>query len=518
MSADPAAHGSVALGLDLGTSSAKVCALDERDRVLGIQSEPYPSIVPQPAWAEQDPALWLPAIARACRRLMQGCGLVPEQVRGLAVSSAAHIGVMLDAAGQPLRPALLWHDQRSQAESRRLSDAAGDEIFAIGNNWPTPTWTLAHLAWIRAHDAQAWSKMRHLLLSKDYLGYQLTGQMASDPAAAVSALLFDVHTGDWSQRLCDLAGIERSRLAPVLPVGAQIGSLLAEPAALLGLASGTPVYNGTMDSTAETLSAGVRTEGECVIRLASAGGIHGISSPARVHPKLISYPYPVAPYWMSQAGTNTCASAVAWACSLMTGDSTDGGAGGASAGSADLGDAPDFVAWSALAEQAPAGSNGLFFHPYLAGERCPYWDPDLRASFVGLGLHHRRSDLARAVYEGTAYSLRDALSVMQGAGFRLGKVRLLGGGAKSRIWTEIVSAVLNTPVQAAPLADSSVGAALLAQIGMQLHRSAADIPADIASAGSRQFSPPAGLVEQYALGFERYCKIQQQLAGVYQTD
>jgi xylulokinase len=514
MSADPAARGAVALGLDLGTSSAKVCALDERGRLLGLQSEPYPSIVPQTAWAEQDPTLWLPAIGRACRRLMQACTLVPAQVRGLAISSAAHIGVMLDAAGQPLRPALLWHDQRSQAESRRLADEAGDKIFAIGNNWPTPTWTIAHLAWIRAHDAQAWSRMRHLLLSKDYLAYQLTGQIASDPAAAVSALLFDVHTGDWSQPLCELAGLDRSRLAPVLPVGARIGSLLAEPAALLGLATGTAVYNGTMDSTAETLSAGVRTEGECVVRLASAGGIHGISSPARVHPKLISYPYPVAPYWMSQAGTNTCASAVAWACSLMTGGGTEGGTGGAT----DRSDAPDFAAWSALAEQAPAGSNGLFFHPYLAGERCPYWDPQLRASFVGLGLHHQRSDLARAVYEGTAYSLRDALSVMQGAGFRLGNVRLLGGGAKSRIWTEIVSAVLNTPVQAAPLADSSLGAALLAQVGMQVYRSSADIPTDIASAKSRQFSPPAGLVEQYASGFERYSKIQQQLAGVYQAD
>ena len=492
-------RGFLALGMDVGTSSGKVCAVDERGRVLGLESEGYPTRVPQPAWAEQDASLWLPALGRACGRLLERIGAKPAEIRGVAITSAAHIGVLLDAHDRPLRPALLWHDQRSQAEARALAAEAGDEIFKIGNNWPTATWTLSHLKWIRRQDPDAWKRTHHLLLSKDYVAFQMTGRRVSDPAAAVSALLLDVHTGNWSDRLCALADVPASWLPEVLPIAGEIGPLLPEPAAILGLVAGTRVFNGTMDSTAETFSAGVRREGECVIRLASAGGIHGISSPARTHPKLISYPYPVAPFWLSQAGTNTCASAVSWACATLTGD----------------GENPDFAAWSTLAEEAPPGSNGLYFHPYLAGERCPYWDGDLRASFIGLGLNHRRSDLARAVYEGTTYALRDALGVLQERGFELSSVRLLGGGAKSRLWRQLVASVLDSPVQVAPLADSSAGAALLALVGLGAYANAAEAPCVVSSDDAPVILPEPDLRAFYEERFYRYRDIQRLLSQIY---
>jgi xylulokinase len=487
--------------MDVGTSSAKVCALDANGRVLGLECEGYPTHTPQPAWAEQDPCVWLPALGRACGRLIARLGARPEQVQALAITSAAHIGVLLDDADQPIRPAILWHDQRSQADARSLAEEAGAEIFATGNNWPTATWTLSHLAWIRRHDPEAWNRTRHILLSKDYVAFQMTGRMASDPAAAVSALLLDAGTGAWSDRLCALVGISRSMLPELLPIAGEIGPLLSAPAAVLGLAAGTRVFNGTMDSTAETFSAGVRREGECVIRLASAGGIHGISSPPRCHPKLISYPYPVAPFWLSQAGTNTCASAVSWACSLFAGDA----------------DNPDYAAWSALAETAPAGSNDLFFHPYLAGERCPYWDGDLRASFVGLGLHHRRSDIARAVYEGTTFALRDALGVLREQGFVLNSVRLVGGGAKSRAWSQIVASVFDCPVQAAPLADSSTGAALFALIGLGVYATPSCVPALEPTADMPRYVPHAGHRALYDDAFERYRTIQKHMSDIYHS-
>jgi len=486
--------------MDVGTSSAKVCAVDSDGRALGLESEGYPTIVPHPAWAEQDPDLWLPALAKACRRLLKRLSIRTDRVKALAITSAAHIGVLLDGSGRPLRPAILWSDQRSQSEARSLADAAGEEIFAIGNNWPTATWTLSHLAWIQRHDPGAWKSTRHVLLSKDYVAFQMTGRMASDPAAAVSALLFDVASGDWSDRLCALAGLSPSTLPEILPIAGEIGTLLPEVAATLGLSPGTRVFNGTMDSTAETFSAGVRQGGECVIRLASAGGIHGISSPPRTHPKLISYPYPVEPFWLSQAGTNTCASAVSWACSLFAGDSEN----------------PDFAAWSALAETAPPGSNGLFFHPYLAGERCPYWDGDLRASFVGLGLHHSRSDVARSVYEGTTFALRDALSVLQERGFVLSNVRLVGGGARSRLWSQLVASILNCPVQAAPLADSSTGAALLALMGLGIHATPPGGTGE-ASEGGPLYLPEGELRERYDDAFERYRAIQKCMTGIYHS-
>ena len=489
------------LGLDVGTSSGKVCALDCAGRFLGMESEGYPTLVPHPAWAEQDAGQWLPALGTACRRLLARLGLSGSRAQGVAITSAAHIGVLLDAEFRPLRPSFLWHDQRSQNEARALAEQAGEEIFAIGNNWPTATWTLPHLAWIRTHEPRIWEKVRHVLLSKDYLAFQLTGRMAGDPAAAVSALLLDAKTNDWSDRLCGLAGITRSMLPEVLPIGAEIGPLLPEAAAVLGLAANVRVFNGTMDSTAETFSAGVREEGECVIRLASAGGIHGISYPPRVHPKLISYPYPVQPYWLSQAGTNTCASAVAWACSLFT---------------APEGQEPDFAAWTALAEQAPPGSNGLLFHPYLAGERCPYWDGDLRASFTGLGLHHGRSDLARAVYEGTVFALRDALGVLEEQGFVLRRVSLVGGGARSALWCRLVSTVLDCPVRPTPQADSSAGAGLMALTGLGMFSSLAEVPPELFADGTTPaILPERDRVAFYRDSFEHYRMAQRHLSAIY---
>ncbi|PKU22706.1 xylulokinase [Telmatospirillum siberiense] len=489
------------LGLDVGTSSAKVCVLDFGGQLLGGENATYPTIVPKPAWAEQEPDAWLPALGTACRRLLGRLGLDGANARGLAITSAAHIGVLLDGHGHVLRPAILWNDQRSKVESEELSLRHGEKIFGLANNWPAPTWTLSHLLWIARNDPAVWNKVRHFLLSKDYIAYRLTGRMASDPAAAVSALLYDVKTQDWSAWLAALAGLPDGALPEILPISAPIGPLSPEGVDLLGLSQKTIVFNGTMDSTAETFSAGVRREGECVIRLASAGGIHGISASPRAHPKLISYPYPIAPFWLSQAGTNTCASAVAWARQLLQGGDTN---------------EPDFDAWTRLAEQAPAGANGLLFHPYLAGERCPYWDGSLRASFIGLGLNHGKADLARAVYEGTAYALRDALGVLEAQGFSLSRVKLVGGGARSALWCQTVSNVLACPAQAVPEADSSVGAALLALVGLGVFADAAEVPAGLCTPDlAPQLVPDERRRSAYDDAFALYQEVQAKLAPIY---
>lgn len=485
------------LGLDLGTSSAKVSALAPDGRLLGQESEPYPTHVPQPGRAEQDPGDWLPAIAAATRRLLAGAGLRGGDALALAISSAAHIGILLDGAGRPLRRALLWSDQRSAEEAAELGAAHGAEIFAIGRNWPTTTWTLPHLAWIARHDPGARARCVRILLSKDHLTLLLTGEAVTDPATAVSALLYDPERAAWSERLCGLAGIAPALLPQVRPVGAEIGPLTAGAAEALGLTTRVRVFNGTLDSTAETFAAGVLDDTACVLRLASAGGLHLVSRGARPDPKLISYPYPIEPYWLSQAGTNTCATAVSWAARLLAG-----------------GEEVDFGHWDDLAAGAPAGADGLLFHPYLAGERCPYWDPRLRASFTGLSLGHGRSHMARAVYEGTAFSLRDAASAFGGRERAVRTLRLVGGGTRSRLWCEIVAAVFDRPAEPVTEANSSIGAAMLALLG--LGASADEVAA--ARARHRQGGPAieatAETRDLYAAAFERYRAAQPHLAAM----
>lgn len=485
----------VALGLDIGTSSAKVCAVDLNGMILGMEAEPYPTSLPQPGWVEQNADDWMVALGRSCRRLLTRLGLRPGDVLGLSITSAAHIGVLLDQNGKVLRPSLLWNDQRSKLESAELATQHGQFVFERGNNWPTTTWTLPHLAWIRRHDRESWQKMRYLLLSKDYITYRLTGRMITDPAAAVSALLYDVHLNGWSRDICDLIELPMKVLPEVAPIGAEIGTVTLEAAEVLGVKPATPVFNGTMDSIAETFSAVVRTEQQCIIRLASAGGIHAISRTFTPHPKLISYPYLQEGYWLSQAGTATCAAAIHWAKDVFF---SSGGV--------------DFDAWSKLAEKSLPGANGVMFHPYLAGERCPYWDPDLRGSFIGIGLHNKTSDMARAVYEGTAYSLLDAFSILEEQGFAPSEIGLVGGGAKSLLWCQTIADVFGFPVTPMPQADSSYGGALICLSGFGVDICEKRAPPSVTNP---TIDPDNNLRAFHDGKFDQYCFAQRQLSEIY---
>ena len=492
------AAGRFVLGLDLGSSSGKVCALDTAGHVLGSESESYATVSPRPSWAEQDPAVWLKSLGIASKRLLARLGLRGEDALGLAVTCAAHIAVLLDADGKVLRNAILWSDQRSTHEAKAIAASMGPEVLRISNNWPTATWTLAHLAWLKEHEPHILGRARHILLSKDYIAFLLTGRLATDPSAAVSAMLMDVHGSAWSRPLCGLAGIDEDVLPEILPTAAEIGKLTRWGAETLGLSENARVFNGSMDSTAETFAAGVRDSGQFVIRLASAGGLHVIADPALARRNLISYPYCGGPFWLSQAGTNTCASAVAWSREILSSAETS----------------MDFSAWSELASQSPAGANGVMFHPYLSGERCPYWDADLRASFNGLSLHAKKSDLARAVYEGTAYALRDAASVIEAEGLRVHEVKVVGGGAHSPVWIQMIANVFDCPVL--PLhADSSVGAGLYALVGLGEFSGFGQVPQNVVTPETpEEVLPEANQRTFFRDQLERYRFIQAHVAAI----
>ncbi len=300
------------IGIDLGTSSCKVCAVDVSGRPLGTRSAGFPTVTPRAGWAEQDPERWAPAVTQATRQLLSESSFSPERIGGISLSSAAHIAVLLDAEGCPLRNAILWYDQRSQNEVDELRSRQGDEIFRQSHNRVSPTWTLPQLLWIRRQEGDLWSKMRRVFLSKDYLSSWLTGRQTTDPATALSSMLFDPEAGRWSERLLEPLGLPPEALPQVLPSTAPVGSLTATAAQELGIPAGVPVINGTLDSAAETYGAGVVRAGDCLLRLATAGGIHLVVDGPRPHPGLITYPHPLPPLWYSQAGTNSCTSALHW--------------------------------------------------------------------------------------------------------------------------------------------------------------------------------------------------------------
>ena len=494
------------LGIDLGTSGCKACAVDAAGRVAAEGSVGYPTSSPQPGWAEQDPADWIGAVVEAVGKLTESGAVAPTDVAGLALSCAAHIGVLLDEHDQPLRPAILWSDQRSHQEVAELERECGDEVFQLTHQRVSTTWTLPHLVWVRRHEPDVWSQVRRVLLSKDYLLWWLTGRRVTDPATAVSAQLYDARAGQWSERLCGLAELTTDMLPQIVPPTDVAGTLTDAVAKKLGLPPATPVVVGTLDSAAETYGAGVDQPGQCLLRVATAGGAHLVLPEPHPHPRLITYPHPRQPLWYSQAGTSSCASAVRWAIDCFSSDGT-----------------LSFEDWDRLAASAPAGCEGLMFHPYLAGERCPYWNPDLRASFVGATAAHGTAHFARAVYEGTACSIRDALSALAELGIGPAPFVAVGGGTASGIWMQILADVLDRPLDIAPAADSSYGAALLGLEGLGLRAKSeapehAEQPTGDKSSVARRYAPRETESAAYDQLFERYRRVQQALAPLYGTD
>lgn len=487
----------IALGIDIGTGGCKVYAVDDRGHTIGRAGADYPMQTPQPGWVEQNPLDWVRALARTTRDLLAGASIRSGEIAGVALSSAAHIAVLLDDAGVPTRNALLWSDQRSRAEAEELAATTGEEITRCTHNHVSTTWTLPHLLWIRRNDPQAWHRTKRVLLSKDYLAFRLTGRMVTDPATALSSLLFDARAQRWSDMLCDVAGISPDQLPELVPPDAVIGNVTPEAARLSGLPRGAPVVCGTLDSAAETYGAGVAAPGQMLLRLASAGGIHLVLDQPRAHSKLITYPHPVSPFWFAQAGTSTCATSVKWAIRTFA---------------QDLG--TSFERWDDLAAAAPPGSEGLLFHPYLAGERCPHWDASLRASFVGMTLRHTLGHFARAVYEGTALSIRDALSVLDALDARSEVLTVVGGGTRSALWLRIVCDCLGLPLNVAPHSDSSYGAALLGLVALGIFDRPADALAKISMTTS-QMTPTRENHRLYDRLFDTYRDVHVKLAPVH---
>lgn len=487
----------VVLGIDLGTSSCKVVLVTGAGAVLGDAREAYPTAAPGPAWAEQHPADWVQAVTTAVRRVLAESGCAPTAVAGVALTSAAHIGVLLDDRGTPVRPAILWNDQRTVAEVVELEQQAGPEILAASCQAVSTGWTLPHLVWVKRHAPDAWARTRSILLSKDFIVHWLTGRAVTDPATAVSSQLYDAPTACWSPRLCALAGITPDMLPEVVPPTATAGGLTADAARDLGLHPSTPVITGTLDSATELLAAGLCLPGDGLVRLATAGGVQCVVDRPTPDRRRITYPHAVTPFWYCQAGTSTCGAAVQWAVSTLAGD-------------------PDasYEQWNAAAAQVPAGADGVLFHPYLAGERAPHWDPHLRGSFTGLSLRHGRGHLARAVYEGTAFSIRQAMTVLPGLPAGGSPLAVVGGGTRSALWLEILANVLGRPLRRVADADSAYGAAMIGLAALGLAPGLRPLATARAATGD-VIRPTPELCAFYAQGFADFADLHQQLAPFY---
>jgi len=483
------------LGIDLGAGSLKATLISADDgRVLGEGSQPVSTRIPCHGWSEQDPLEWFQALCRAVPMALQAAGVAASAVQGIGISAGAHIPVLLDGAGQVLRPAIMWNDQRASREAAALRERHGALIESTSLNRANPTWALPMLAWLQHHEPDVIARVRRFCLPKDYLRWCLTGEWATDFSDVIGALMADSHTRDWSPEICELIQWPMDTLPPVAEPTALAGVVSAAAARETGLAAGTPVVVGSNDTTVEFFGVGALAPGQTAIKLATAGVLFLAVDRPVVQPPISCYPHILPGMYYLATGTNACASAHRWARDrLFPGES--------------------FETMDAEALQAPAGSDGVLFHPYLQGERGPHWDPWLRANFLGLTMQHERAHLARAVYEGIAYSINDLLHDARDKGLEFGPARLLGGGGKSALWRQILADVTGLPMEIPETGDASFGAALLAGIGVGVFADPHEAVARCVRIVHRT-EPEAGRHDFYGELFQVYREATRLLAGL----
>jgi xylulokinase len=492
------ASAEVVLGVDLGTGACKVDLLQPDGECIEGPAQHYPSSRPHPQWVEQDPDDWARAATRGVRKALDLAGNPP--VAAMAVTAPHHVAVLLDRAGRPLRPAIMWNDQRSGRESRALENRAGAVVHQRTANAVSPTWTLPQLAWLREHQPEVLDAVHRVLFMKDWVRHRMTGDTATDHIDAAGSLLFDVQTGVWDADLLGLVGLAPDVMPEVRAPTALGGTVSMLAASEMGLRPGTPVVVGTADTAAEILAAGAVTAGDRVVKLATAGNVTVVTDELAWQEGLITYRHLVDGLAYANAATSSGAAAVRWFREAL-------GAAGPPWDSVSF---ADIDRWAA---GAPDGAGGVLFLPHLDGQRAPAWDSELRGAFVGLTARHDVGHLARAVMEGVAYSLRDAGRLHARAEGATRPTTLIGGGARSVVWPQVISDVLGEPLRIPDVGDAALGACLLAACAAGWFADPVDA-ARSRSGPDRIVDPHLDRAEGHRQAFEVYLDAGRALTSV----
>ena len=524
----------VLLGIDYGTGGCKVTAIDETGAFVGEASTEYVTYHEHPGWSEQEPGDWWTALRESLKKLAEK-GVDLKRVAALALDGSTHNAVLLSSASEyrdplnfstsqplnPIRRTIMWTDQRATAECEALKADRGEMIFATCFQMPAPTWTLPQMMWLKAHEPEVLKRTERVLFVKDYVRYLLTGHAATDFIEAQGTLMCDLRglasgSSDssksswsresyWSKELVELAGLKLSAMPAIIRPTDVVGGVTERAAAELGLSAGTPVVCGSSDSAVEDYGAGAVEPGDLIIKLATAGNVNAMTAEAHPHPKTLTYSHIVPGMWYSVSATNAAALGMRWMRDAFYKEEGKG----KSEKVRNL-----YSLMDDEARRSPIGASGVFFHPYLQGERCPYWDATLRASFTGVSISSTRGDFTRALMEGVAFSLRDCYGTLEEMKLPVKRIFLIGGGARSKLWSEIVASVFNCAVAVPTPGDASFGACLLAGVGIGLFADVKEAVRKCLHLG-RTIEPDPATAAKYDILFTCYRRIHDALAPVY---
>jgi xylulokinase len=492
------------LGVDIGSSNLKCLIVRGDGVVAGSGTKELTTNYPFSGWAEQNPEDWYQALCETVSISLGKAGIESSQIASVCITAATHTPVLLDRNDRVLRPAILWTDQRSTKEVEWLNQNHGQKILEIGYHKANPTWTLPQLFWVRRNEPEVAEKTRKLMIAKDYLRFRITGTWETDQIDALGTLMIDAAKREWSKELCDLIGWSMETLPRICPPTAVVGRITQKAAVDTGLWEGTPVVAGTSDTAAEDYGVGAVNPGQGVIKLATAGNTNVMTEEPHPDPLLFNYYHVIPGMWYTVAATSNCAAVHRWLRDQFFKADIE------KSGESDI-DA--FAVMDQMAATIPAGSDGLIFHPYLLGERTPYWDPFLRGDYLGITMRHRREHFVRALYEGISFSLLDCLRSLAHRGLTMREIRIIGGGSKSPLWRQIVCDVIGLEVLKPQVDDASYGAALIGGVGVGIFKDERDAVRQCVKIASRN-QPDMRNHEKYQRLFQIYKESQKRLADI----
>ena len=446
------------LAHDLGTTGSKISLFSAGSGVPAASVvHAYPTRYPHPNWAEQDPADWAAALFEGTRAVLEKSGVAPSSIAVVSFSGHMQGLLPLDADGEPLRPAMIWADQRAQEQAKRIEEAVGRaRVYEITGERVSPAYTAAKLLWVRDHLPELYARIRSVLHCKDYVAYLLTGRIGTDFSDASGTQMYDIVRRKWSAEILDALGLDAGILPEPLPSSTVIGGVTPQAARRSGLVAGTPVVIGGGDGACATVGAGSVREGQAYTYIGSSGwAALTLRQPlldreqrtfnmAHLDPELV----------FALGAIQAAGGAFEWMAGLLHGDTE-----------------ARFGLMDCEAADVPAGSRGLLFLPHLLGERSPYWNPAARGALVGLSLAHGRHEVTRATMEGVALLLRQIVDIFRAQGAAIAQMRMIGGGARSVLWRQIMADVYDMPIDCPALSTeaTALGAAIAGGVGVGLY-------------------------------------------------
>lgn len=454
------------MGIDVGTTGVKVLLIDEKGSVISSVITEYPMNIPYPGWAEQNPGEWWKATKNSIRKILSISYVKSPQIVGIGLTGQMHGLVLLDKQSHVLRPCIMWNDQRTGPQCAKIAEIIGEErVLHLTGNPVLTGFTAPKIIWVQENEPEIYKKVAKILLPKDYIRYKLTGEFATEVSGASGTSLLDVGSRNWSKEMLHSLDIPQAWLSECYESTFISGYISTTAADETNLSGGTPVVGGGGDQATQAVGSGIVKKGLASVTIGTSGVVFAYTDEFLVEPegRLHAFCHAVPGKWHLMGVMLSAGGSLRWFRDTL---------GQMEKEKATLLGKDPYEVLILEAAQVSPGSEGLLFLPYLTGERTPYPDPNARGVFIGLTLRHNKSHMIRSVLEGVAYGLRDSLELLRNLGLKIQQVRVSGGGARSKIWRQILADVFSTELVVINVTEGAAyGAALLAGVGTGIYNS-----------------------------------------------